>query len=131
MDRVWWNIYYDEVRTSFKGRLVTISDWGKTTEKFTGEAGRNSGAGALCVAAQWGAKRIIMIGYDCQYAPDGKRHWHGDHPSQIGNAKHINKWPAQFRAVAGQLISAEVINCSRETALDMFKRIPLEEALRC
>lgn len=86
----------------------------------------NSGAGAMIAASLMGATRIIMLGYDCK--KNDKVHWHGDHPAPLGNAHSINKWPAQFRKAAKH-IKCEVVNASRDTALDMFERINLEDAL--
>lgn len=93
--------------------------------------GQNSGAGGIAAAVALGARRVILLGYDCKYAADGRRHWHGDHPkgSGAGNAGSIGRWPAQFQELVSHLQGAKVINASRDTALTMFPRMPLEEAL--
>lgn len=93
--------------------------------------GQNSGAGAIAVAAALGARRIVLVGYDCKHAADGRRHWHGDHAkgAGAGNAGSVSKWPAQFRDLVSHLRGATVINASRDTALTVFPRMPLEEAL--
>ncbi len=129
MDRPWWKQHYSEVLRLFKGRLLTVSDWGKRTERVIGEFGGNSGAGAMCLAAEWGARRVIMVGYDCEYAPDGKRHWHGDHPKALGNCVSIGKFPTQFARIVSQLSACEVLNASRHSILDFWPRIELEKAL--
>jgi hypothetical protein len=95
----------------------------------TGDYGRNSGAGALLLSKEWGAERIIMLGYDCRYSQDGTRHWHGDHPKGLGNCQSVGKFPSQFAHMAPRMEGVEVINASRDTALDMFPRQSLEEAL--
>lgn len=129
MDAPWWRMHYAEATASFPGRLLTVSTFGKRTEKLVGDFGRNSGAGALLLAAHWGARRIIMLGYDCEYAPDGKRHWHGDHPRGLGNCVSIGKFPAQFSAMAPRLEGLEVINASRHSILTLWPRMDLEAAL--
>lgn len=129
MDRPWWRMHYTTARQLFTGRLITVCDWGQATERVRGDFGRNSGAGALLLAAHWGAKRIIMLGYDCEYAPDGKRHWHGDHPKGLGNCVSIGQFPAQFAQIAPRLDHLQIINASRHSVLTLWPRKPLEKAL--
>ena len=129
MDSPWWRMHYAEAADSFTGRLMTVCTFGRRTQKLHGDFGRNSGAGALLLAAHWGAERIIMLGYDCEYAPDGKRHWHGDHPRGLGNCVSIGKFPAQFSAMAGRLEGIDVINASRHSILTLWPRVNLEAAL--
>lgn len=90
----------------------------------------NSGAAALSLAASRGARRIVMLGYDCQRT-GGKTHHHGDHPRPLSNAKSLPLWAGRFRDAARHLaqLGAEVINASRVTALTCFKRDTLESAL--
>lgn len=134
MDKKWWDVHIDEVRRHFRGELNTVQ-WkchgAVTLPKLKPPS--NSGAGAVALAAHYGAKRIILLGYDCQHT-GGKRHWHGDHPAgTAGNAamKTVQKWPAQFQELLPRLRGVEVINCSRETALTVFPRANLEDALSC
>lgn len=127
MDRAWWKQYGDEAIAKFSGDRVAPQTYpGARREKFSST--RNSGAGAIALAAHWGARRIVLIGYDCQKT-GGRAHWHPDHPRGMGNAGSVDKWPAQFLDVARNLRGIEVINCTRETALVVFPRMPLEEAL--
>lgn len=94
-------------------------------------AASNSGLGAIYLAKSRGARRIILLGYDCKVSEDGKRHWHGDHPQGLGNANGVASWPAQFLRSLPNLVGITVINCSRDTALTMYARMELEEALCC
>jgi hypothetical protein len=135
MDSAWWGVHADEVRRSFKGARFGI---GTDTRKFgvtcmprPFKPFGNSGAGAIALAAAHGARRVVLLGYDCQHT-DGQRHWHGDHPpGTAGNAapKTVAKWPAQFAELAKALGSIEVINSTRKTALAVFVCAPLESAL--
>ena len=88
----------------------------------------NSGAGCISLAAQGEAKRIILLGYDCQKT-DNKAHWHGDHPPSLGNAGQINHWHEKFARQAKDLGNHEIINCSRATALTCWPRANLEDVL--
>ncbi|HGN1626669.1 TPA: hypothetical protein ACKRMI_000040 [Pseudomonas aeruginosa] len=127
MDAAWWQVHGDEAASAFGGdRCAPLTFKGVKKVRF--QQFQNSGAGAASLAAFWGARRIILLGYDCQKT-GGRAHWHGDHPAALGNAGSVGKWPAQFRQLAAHLAGLEVINCSRETALEAFPRRPLEEVL--
>lgn len=91
----------------------------------------NSGAGAISLAAHLKASKIILLGYDCKYGEGGKRHFFGDHPpGMAGNAGSIHKWPEHFRQVARRLAGkCDIINATRETALDMWPLAKLEDVL--
>lgn len=90
----------------------------------------NSGAAAVSLAAARGARRIVMLGYDCQRT-GGKAHWHADHGGGLGNTGSLDKWPALFAQLAAHCarLRVQVVNASRETALTCFPRQPLEQAL--
>ncbi len=127
MDRKWWEQYGKEAAATFTGERIAPQTYpGARREKFSST--RNSGAGAIALAAHWGVRKIVLIGYDCQKT-GGQAHWHADHPKGMGNAGSVDKWPAQFRDVAKNISGVEVINCSRDTALTVFPRATLEEAL--
>lgn len=129
MDRAWWNQYWPEVRDSgFDGRKISSTEnvFGAETVKFF--HGGNSGAGAISLAFELGAEKVILLGYDCQ-ATGGKKHHHDDHPHPLGNAGSLPKWPAQFQKMKDYLGNVDVVNATRETALDCWPLVSLEEAL--
>lgn len=131
MDRPWWRAHIEEVSRTFKGRKLTL--WqpmpGGVERADVPNLPHNSGAAGIALAAHYGAKRIVLIGYDLQHT-GGRRHWHEDHPQGLGNAGSIAKWPAIFADTARRLPKdVEVINASAETALTLWPRMPLEEAL--
>jgi len=128
MDRVWWKEYGGEVAEVFKGIATTPVSGIKGTERVHSHDTQNSGAGAIALAITMGAKRVILLGYDCQLT-GGKAHWHGNHPRGLGNAGSVDKWPAQFKAMAAKFPKADIINCTRETALSVFPLGILEEVL--
>lgn len=130
MDKDWWEMYASEVGQSFVGERVSnnpISRKYNVTRCEGMKTFGNSGAAAIQLAEMGGAERIVLLGYDCQHT-GGKKHWHGDHPKGLGNARAVDSWKVAFENLAKEL-SAEVINCSRETALECFPRVDLEEAL--
>lgn len=93
--------------------------------------GGNSGFQAINLAFLWGAVRIILLGYDMHRGHDGRRHWHHDHPRELGNLGDLVQWRARFVPMAASLqrLGVQVINASRSTALDAFPKMLLEQAL--
>jgi hypothetical protein len=127
MDCKWWETHGAEASKNFSGERISSGGFVHCT-KVRFRHPRNSGAGAIALAAHWGASRVLMLGYDCQKT-GGKAHWHGDHPKGLGNAGSVAKWPAQFQDMLRYLADVEVINCSRATALTCFPRGDLETCL--
>jgi hypothetical protein len=129
MDRAWWGVHLDEVRRTFKGELATLNLNPHGIMPWRIQDYRNSGAGAIALAIAKGARRVLLLGYDMQYT-GGLRHWHGDHPAKLGNAGKIAEWPAFFERLRRDHPDIEIINCSRETALTCFPRMPLSMVIR-
>lgn len=90
--------------------------------------GKNGGYAAVNLAVHLGATRIVLLGYDMQ-ATGGRDHWHANHP--YGMVNPYRQWVRLFGTIAEPLqnLGVSVINCSRVTALSMFPRQPLEQAL--
>ena len=130
MDRDWWKTYLDEVNSTFLGeRFSNNAHSGNyRTTRITNKCYSNSGAGAIVVAIVGGAKRIILLGYDCQKT-QGKAHWHGDHPKHLGNANKIDSWGKKFAELNKDYQHIEIINASRETALTCFPQMDLNKCL--
>jgi hypothetical protein len=90
----------------------------------------NSGGAAINVAVHLGAKKVVLVGYDL--GPSGRRYHFNDPPS--GGQKPGSQYEA-FRAristMAEPLKAAgiDVVNCSRKTRLEAFRRQPLEAVL--
>lgn len=95
------------------GDASGLSDYGDTVS-----TGCNSGYQAVNIAHLYGSKRILLLGYDCKLASDGKKHWFGDHPvptpADIFSTylKWWNKLPEHLSARG-----IDVINCTRDTAI--------------
>lgn len=96
-------------------------------------SGGNSGFQALNLALQWGAVRILLIGFDMTDA-SGSLHWYG-HNNWRGanNPNHSNfrRWIAAFNNAAKQCreLGVDVVNCSLHSALMCFPKMSLEEAI--
>jgi hypothetical protein len=91
--------------------------------------GFNSGYQAIGLAVHLGAARILLLGYDLSPAPDGRTHWHGDHPDRQPSpyGAMIEAFPSLVEPLAA--LNIEVVNCSRRTALGVFPRAPLEDEI--
>ena len=135
MDEPWWRIHLDEIRQTFRGDLVSSSQAvRKHGVESLGTLGvgwnpfGNSGAAAVSLACLASTGRKYLVGYDCKKA-QGRAHWHGDHPKGLGNAGSIAKWPSQIEKLRAAYAGHRIFNCSRETALAVFPRMQLEDAL--
>lgn len=95
-------------------------------------AGGNSGFQALNLAVQWGAKCIILIGFDM--TDQSGVHWYGrNNWPRANNPDHNNfkRWIDAFTKAAPQLerMGVDVVNASPNSALKCFKHRSIAEAL--
>jgi len=93
----------------------------------------NSGFQAVNLAFLFGARKIILLGFDMKPAPDGRRHWHDEHPKPLVQASQFAEWIHKSAALADDLkaASCDVVNCSPDSALTCFRRGDLQEELAC
>lgn len=92
--------------------------------------GGNSGFHALNMAIQFGAKRILLVGYDMTITYG--IHWHGPHPSGHNPRNTtIQRWRRAFEAAAKSIKArgVEVINCSHISTLTQYPKMSFEDAL--
>ncbi|WP_277972434.1 hypothetical protein [Pantoea agglomerans] len=89
----------------------------------------NSGMRAIQFAVSQGARRILLLGFDC--CTRSGTHWHGDHPAGLRNPVPNTpaRWLRHFESVACLRDVADIINCSRITRLTQFRRMALTDAL--
>ena len=88
--------------------------------------GSNSGFQAINLAYLFGAKRILLTGYDMHVNKNGASHWFGNHPDLI--ISNYQRWIKGFDQVAKQNL-VEIINCTRDTSLKCFPQMRLQDAL--
>ncbi len=95
--------------------------------------GGNSGFQAINLAYLLGYKTIILLGYDMQER-NGQAHWHPDH-SFKGSTNPaqgtFRNWIRIYNKVAPELASVgvNVLNATRQTALECFQKVTLEDVL--
>ena len=139
-DSRWWRAHIDEIRSiGFGGRLISgsavVASLGVETIHNAGwlRVYPNSGACAISIAVSARAARVVLLGFDCAPAPDGRMHWHADHPPVHGmtNCASIRGWPRHFQNVArdAERAGVEVVNASRETRLRCFRRGALADLI--
>lgn len=135
MDRRWWIAYGPELR-SFKGRMFSplpITERGIDVTHLEGfKHFSNTGAGAIALAMERGARVVYLLGYDGKRSSSGRSHWHDDHPKPLSNAFSILRWGNFFTQVAryARQRGVVVMNCSRDTAYTCFPRVDLEVICR-
>jgi hypothetical protein len=93
--------------------------------------GGNSGWMGLNLAFLYGARRIYLLGFDMGAAPDGKRHFDGDHPKPLVQAMPFAEWIHRIDKAAPQLKAegCKVVNCTRRSALKCFPMSTVEAEL--
>lgn len=101
-------------------------------EQGTIGAGGNSGFQALNLAVQWGARKILLVGFDM--TDKAGVHWYGRNGwPMANNPDHSNfkRWIAAFEGAADALLAAgaEVFNSSKISALTCFPRLSIREFL--
>lgn len=88
--------------------------------------GNNSGYQCINIAYHAGARRIILLGFDCKPG-----HWHKPHPSPLSNSAPVERWKREFRALASDLkgTGVDVVNCTPGSALKSFRTESLDDTL--
>jgi hypothetical protein len=153
-DGAWWRnrlglpkfprlkIAYDgHVRTQYPDiKLVTLAKFGKEfSDRLISEppgevgCGGNSGFQAFNLAIQFGARRILLLGFDMN-EKHSELHWYGRNngPGQYNpDAGNFKRWRGAFIGAVAELSSlgVEVVNCSPVSTLKCFPTMTVPEAL--
>ena len=148
-DAPWWLQHYDEVARIFSGALWTqhcdeisksqvqpglralqsIAKPGLSTDPQVLHQGSNSGYQAINLAYHYGAREVILLGYDMGLADDGKRHFFGDHPKGLQVASDYQMMAAAFNKMHPDRYGLTIKNCSRRSALTCFDREDLNATI--
>jgi hypothetical protein len=148
-DHRWWKYHIADITRDFNGtcwtqdvqweeagkqidpaqwgikKLISLDKPGLSREQGTIFRGGNSGYQATNLAYLMGATRIILIGVDLMM--NGQRHWFGEHPKGVGLVSNYHNFITYFRTIKPAEYGIEILNCSRETALEAFPRHHLED----
>lgn len=148
-----WHEHDDDFK-AFKGMMVTLNNLDKVpnnilklenlgstglTDQTTGlKTGSNSGYQCINLATLLGANKILLLAYDMKHGPSGQTHWHKGHYDNINNTRVVmgnkvferNMLP-KFHTLVQPLNDAgiEVINCSMGSAITVFPKVELKDAI--
>lgn len=93
--------------------------------------GGHGGFHAINLAVQFGAKRLLLVGFDMRI--DKGLHWHGAHPRGLNNPSRptVDRWRVALDGLAEKFrkLGIEVINCSAASSLTAYQKMELIEAL--
>lgn len=113
----------DEILVETAGVLASGSKYG----------GGNSGFQALNLGVQFGARRIVLVGFDMRL--DRGTHWHGKHPVGLGNPTEymMPNWRKAMDRSAPRLaqLGIKVVNASPVSLLSAFEFVDFRDALTC
>ena len=147
----WWNYHIGDIARDFEGKCWSCdppgkTNWGKHDPQAWGvnvmqckiaekglstdpdfiHSGGNSGYQAIGLALHLQATRIILLGFD-MHCHSGLSHWFGDHPENFISNTKFERFIAAYRSIKPERYGIEILNCSRQTALDAFPRHNLED----
>lgn len=93
--------------------------------------GKNSGFQAINLAARFGAKDIVLVGFD--FCLERGVHWHGSHRPPLTNPKFgtVDEWRAILddQAQTFRDLGIKVWNASPHSRLTQYERIDLAESV--
>ena len=115
--------YRKDIRLVKVGKPEGLSD-----DPLYLNTGKNSGYQALNLAYLAGASRILLLGYDLQRGPKGEMHWHKEHPMRTPHL--YPEFRRRFETLVEPLQQrgVEVVNVTRNSALECFPKMSLEMA---
>lgn len=146
-DQRWWARNKSDAMARFRGRFkvtrkqspdqgVDAVGWtsrGGWSDQPGHVAGRDSGCQAINLAAQMGARRIFLLGFDMQPV-GGENNWHDLHPKrEHPSPEHYAKaFLPGYHSVAQGLckLGIDCYNCCPGSALEEFPKVSMSEALR-
>ncbi len=92
----------------------------------------NSGAAAISLAAHFGVKRIILLGFDMSLDGAKVSHWHGSH--HIRDRKHVPVPPFArhlkgFQQISedAKVLDIEILNASSTSAITVFPKVEAKD----
>jgi hypothetical protein len=101
-------------------------------EPATIGSGGNSGFQALNIAVQFGARRILLVGFDLHGAKG--LHWYGKNTWRNANNPYdgnFMRWRRGFASVGADVVKLgiSVVNASPDSAMTVFPQMTIPEAL--
>lgn len=146
-DRRWWKQYLPHMRQlGIKNdRLLTCCTQTADLEKVPKiravnrpglsttdiHTGGNSGYMGMSAAFVFGAKRILLLGFDMKLGDKGLKHFDGDHPAPLVQAMPFAEWLRRFDLAVPELRrhGVSVVNCTPGSALRCFPMSTIDKEL--
>lgn len=97
----------------------------------------NSGSAAISIAANSGAKRIFLLGFDMTLSTTARQHWHDVYKRGVINteksrksvagsfSRHLHGFPQM--AIDAKKLGIEIINVCPESTITQFKKVSLKD----
>lgn len=112
-------------------KLMKLQKPGLTTDPDSICWNRSSGGAAINLATLFGAKRIILLGFDMQLVKE-TANFHDDYPVQRKRAKgpyDIFLKPMKSIYGAAERQGIEILNATSKTKLNTFPRVKLKDVI--
>lgn len=118
--------------------ITRIETEGLTSDPRKIHWNESSGASAINLAVHFGAKRIILMGYDMKFGSDKKFNWHDEHKHgermKKRKALQWNPFPRflkQFKIIQrdAKKMGVEILNATSDSALTIFPNVRLEDVI--
>lgn len=116
--------------------LAKDSEWkyGITKDPTKVSWNSNSGAAAISVAAHFGVKKIILLGFDMSLDSGDVSHWHGSHRAGGGKKQKPPPFPRHLRgfemiAKNAEERGIEIINASPNSAIVELPKVSVADLL--
>jgi len=148
-DFKWGARYKEQVKRTFGGLVITschrklydASGWAKKINRLRPSGiedtpgyiswNGNSGLSAINLAYHFGAKRIVLVGFDMRPV-NGEKNFHREYVGWENTPKDIHqKYLKHIPAIAAdaQKLGLEILNATPGSAITQFKQTTIEEIL--
>lgn len=130
-DMTWWRNYGANIDIDVPRYTLSqgaAHDFGIKHHKSRISSGYNSGLMALEMAINFGAARVLLLGFD--FSVKNGTHCHGDHKKTPNPTQaKCDMWKDYAQRLRDAYPDAEIVNCSRETECNVFPRMSLDAAI--
>ena len=124
------SVYKDVTKVRLKARAQILTGEIGTIGCGLRSGGGHSGFQAINLAIQFGARRVLLVGFDMTL--ENGAHWSNDYRGVAQpDAARVESWRVALDACAGQFrdLGIDVVNCTMASALKAYPKMRLNEAL--
>lgn len=147
-DFAWWRKHFEHIReyetthgmwtqepnmpqSQFPGlrRIKGCGAKGLSRKQDLIHFGNNSGYQLINLAYLFGINRIILCGYNMRVV-NNKKHFFGDHPEGLARNGGYTGFVQNYATIKPEDYGIEIVNATPNTALNMFPKMSLTDALQ-